>query len=122
MDKLKLKVTGGNAAGTEIVVDDELVIGRMAGGQGGLGEDIEISRRHARIARTEDGTHSIEDLGSTNGTVVNGRQITDAELLYPGDVIEVGATTMVVQVTAFTAPAEPESQPPSVTSVGTPVS
>jgi hypothetical protein len=120
MDKLKLKVTGGNAVGTEINVDDELMIGRLAGGAGGLAEDIEISRRHARIARTDDGTYAIEDLGSTNGTLVNGRQIADAELLYPGDVIEVGATTMVVQVTAFTAPAEP--QPASATSVGTPVS
>ena len=104
MDMLKLKVTGGNAIGTEINVDDELMIGRLAGGAGGLSEDIEISRRHARIARTDDGTYAIEDLGSTNGTFVNGRQIVDAELLYPGDVIEVGATTMVVQVTAFGAP------------------
>jgi pSer/pThr/pTyr-binding forkhead associated (FHA) protein len=120
MDKLKLKVTGGNAVGTEINVDDELLIGRLAGGAGGLGEDIEISRRHARISRTDEGTYAIDDLGSTNGTLVNGRQITEEELLYPGDVIEVGATTMVVQVTAFTAPAEPE--PASATSVGTPVS
>jgi serine/threonine protein kinase len=122
MDKLKLKVTGGNAVGTEINVDDELLIGRLAGGAGALGEDIEISRRHARIARTDEGTYAIDDLGSTNGTLVNGRQITEQELLYPGDVIEVGATTMVVQVTAFTAAAEPEPEPASATSVGTAVS
>jgi serine/threonine protein kinase len=122
MDKLKLKVTGGNAVGTEINVDDELLIGRLAGGAGGLGEDIEISRRHARISRTDEGAYAIDDLGSTNVTLVNGRQITEEELLYPGDVIEVGATTMVVQVTAFTAPAEPEPKPASATSVATPVS
>lgn len=122
MDKLRLKVTTGNAAGTEIEVDDELLIGRMAEGHGRLGEDIEISRRHAKIARNEEGDYAVEDLGSTNGTIVNGHRIDKPELLYPGDTIEVGATKLVVQVTAGPAPAsaeveapaaaEPEPQPP----------
>jgi tRNA A-37 threonylcarbamoyl transferase component Bud32 len=121
MDKLRLKVTAGNATGTEIEVDDELLIGRMAEGDGRLGEDIEISRHHARIARGEDGAYAVEDLGSTNGTIVNGHRIAKPELLYPGDTIEVGATKLVVQVTAGPAPAstaveapeaEPEREPP----------
>ena len=123
MDKLRLKVTTGNAAGTEIEVDDELLIGRMAEGHGRLGEDIEISRRHAKIARDEEGAYAVEDLGSTNGTIVNGHRIDKPELLYPGDTIEVGATKLVVQVTAGPAPApasaeveapaaEPEAEPP----------
>ena len=41
----------------------------------------------------------IEDLGSTNGTSVNGRAISAPEPLAVGDTIEVGCTTLVVQVT-----------------------
>ena len=46
---LRLKVTAGNALGNEIEVGDEFLIGRHAPGAGKLGDDIEISRRHARI-------------------------------------------------------------------------
>lgn len=49
-EKLRLKVASGNAAGTVIEVEDELVIGRQAAGAGTLGNDIEISRQHARIS------------------------------------------------------------------------
>ena len=96
---LRLKVTAGNALGNEIQVRDEFLIGRHAPGAGKLGDDIEISRRHARISRTSDGQYVIEDLGSTNGTSVNGRPISAAEPLAVGDTIEVGCTTLVVQVT-----------------------
>jgi hypothetical protein len=96
---LRLKVTAGPALGNEIQVRDELLIGRHASGAGTLGDDVEISRRHARISRASDGQYEIEDLGSTNGTSVNGRRITAAEPLAVGDVIEVGSTTLVVQVT-----------------------
>ena len=102
---LRLKVTAGNALGNEIEVRDEFLIGRHAPGAGKLGDDIEISRRHARISRASDGQYVIEDLGSTNGTSVNGRQISAAETLAVGDTIEVGCTTLVVQVTMPPAPA-----------------
>ncbi len=108
---LRLKVTAGRALGDEIQVHDELVIGRHASGAGKLGDDIEISRRHARILRASDGQFVIEDLGSTNGTSVNGRRITSAEPLAVGDTIEVGGTTLVVQVT----------MPPPSVSTETPV-
>ena len=42
-------MTEGNARGTEIEVEDEFLIGRQEEGAGTLGDDIEISRRHARI-------------------------------------------------------------------------
>ena len=96
-DCLRLRVTAGNAQGSEIQVDDEFLIGRQASEEGTLGQDAEISRHHARIARSG-GAFTIEDLGSTNGTFVNGRRITGAEILSPGDRIQVGATTLVVQV------------------------
>ena len=108
-DGLRLRVTAGNATGSEIQVDDELLIGRQASEEGTLGQDAEISRQHARIARSGTG-FAIEDLGSTNGTFVNGRQITRPEILSPGDRIQVGATTLVVQVSVPSA-AEPAAEP-----------
>jgi ABC transport system ATP-binding/permease protein len=108
---LRLEVIAGNAAGTEIQVDDELVIGRHATGPGRLSEDTEISRQHARLAREISGDYAIEDLGSSNGTFVNGLRLAAPQLLAEGDSIEVGATTLVVRSIAV-APAPAEQPPP----------
>ncbi len=108
-DCLRLRVTAGNAQGSEIQVEDELLIGRQASEEGTLGQDAEISRQHARIARSG-GDFVIEDLGSTNGTFVNGRQISRPEILSPGDRIQVGATTLVVQVSVPFAADRPRSR------------
>ena len=113
-DKLRLKVASGNAAGTVIEVEDELVIGRQAAGAGSLGNDIEISRQHARIASDADGRYLIEDLGSTNGTYVNGRAVESPVALETGDRIEMGASALVVQVS--TPPPTPRSTPVTTTS------
>jgi len=51
--------------------------------------DPEVSRRHARITYQE-GRHVIEDLGSTNGTFVNGRRIASPTILNDSDMIDVG--------------------------------
>jgi predicted component of type VI protein secretion system len=107
---LRLKVTGGNAAGTEIKVEDDFLIGRNAEGEGKLADDIEISREHARISGSDVGGYVIEDLGSTNGTFVNGHQIREPEPLGAGDVVEVGGTRLVVQVTG-PPPAPPPTEP-----------
>jgi serine/threonine protein kinase len=109
-DCLRLRVTAGNALGSEIQVRDEFVIGRQASEEGQLGQDAEISRQHARIAPSN-GSFVIEDLGSTNGTFVNGRRISKPEILSPGDRIQVGATTLVVQV-SVPSMAAPASAPP----------
>jgi serine/threonine protein kinase len=115
--RLRLRVTSGNAQGTEILVEDELLIGRHAQDEGNLADDVEISRQHARISRSEGG-YVIEDLGSTNGTFVNGRRISAPEPLTPGDKVEVGSTTLVVQVSAHpptveTPPAAEPARPPT---------
>jgi sigma-B regulation protein RsbU (phosphoserine phosphatase) len=57
-------------------------------------DDLKASRRHARIMRREDGSYFIEDLGSKNGTLVNGRPIRERRLV-PGDHVEIGATVLV---------------------------
>ena len=69
---------------------DDLVIGRS-------GADLEVddrgvSRRHARLSRGLDGGWTLTDLGSTNGTFLNGARVRAARL-RDGDEIRVGAAT-----------------------------
>lgn len=119
-EKLRLKVVAGNAAGVVIEVEEEFMIGRHAAGDGTLANDIEISREHARIVSEANGCFAIEDLGSTNGTFVNGRRLEGSTILETGDRIEVGASALVVQVSApqptpissdTIAPPQPASEP-----------
>jgi hypothetical protein len=120
---LRLEVISGNATGDTIVVEDELVIGRHADGAGRLSEDEEISRQHARISREATGDYAIEDLGSSNGTFVNGLRIQSPRLLALDDSIEVGATTLLVravvqpqpvQTPSAAAPPAPDRHSPTV--------
>lgn len=57
--------------------------------------DPEASRKHAQIS-FQAGRYVVEDLGSTNGTFVNGRQILTATTLNRGDVIEVGEMARIL--------------------------
>ncbi|HEY7953047.1 MAG TPA: FHA domain-containing protein [Solirubrobacteraceae bacterium] len=111
---LRLEVISGVSPGSTLVVEDELVIGRHATGPGRLSEDEEISRQHARISREAAGNYAIEDLGSSNGTFVNGLRIQSPKVLDIGDSIETGATTMVVRAVVEPEPepvAEPQATP-----------
>ena len=93
----RFEVVAGRAIGMSILLDDELLIGRHADGAGRLADDDEISRSHARISLDRSGFCAIEDLGSTNGTFVNGLRIAGPQTLSVGDTIEVGGTTLVVR-------------------------
>jgi hypothetical protein len=61
-------------------------------------EDSGISRRHADIRPGPEGW-TIEDLGSTNGVLVNGREIRGAQPLQPGDRLQLGTTEILFDVT-----------------------
>jgi predicted component of type VI protein secretion system len=93
----RLEIVAGNATGMSILVENELLIGRHAQGAGRLADDAEISRSHARVTLEESGFCAIEDLGSTNGTYVNGLRINSPATLAEGDTIELGSTTLVVR-------------------------
>ena len=87
-----LRAVSGPAAGLTLQIGDELLVGRTAPGLERLADDPELSRRHASISRDKDGRLAIEDLGSRNGTVVNGAPV-ERQALSPGDRIRLGATT-----------------------------
>jgi hypothetical protein len=79
-------------AGSAIEITSTSVVGREADNGIPLHDDEFASARHARIDPRTDGVW-VEDLGSTNGTFVNGGRIA-AERLKPGDVLRIGQTEL----------------------------
>lgn len=59
-------------------------------------DDLKASRQHARIQLDENGDYLIEDLGSKNGTLINGQPLRRHRLI-PGDRIEIGTTLLIFQ-------------------------
>jgi hypothetical protein len=81
-------------AGTEFELNSSAVtVGRNSGNDVTLGGDEFASARHARIEPRRDGIW-VHDLGSTNGTFVNGVPIDRPRRLAPGDVVRVGETDL----------------------------
>ena len=70
-----------------------LTVGRGANNDVPLPEDEYASTRHARFEPRRDGVY-IEDIGSTNGTFVNGIRLTRERRLAPGDVVRIGETDL----------------------------
>jgi hypothetical protein len=60
-------------------------------------DDPNVSREHAEI-RPRGGSWVLHDLGSTNGSSINGRRTDGAEVLKPGDEIELGTSTMTFEL------------------------
>ncbi len=83
--------SGGRESWFEIP-EGETIIGRTAGVDVILAEK-KASRRHCVLTRTGEDI-VLADLGSTNGTLLNGRTITSAMPLRTGDVIEIGDTRL----------------------------
>jgi len=77
--------------GTHVMLDRSITIGRDPKTELPL-QDEGISRRHCRIAFDKDkGAFYIEDLGSTNGTLLNGKRLQAQKKLEAGDRIYLGA-------------------------------
>src|SRR5215217_3571059 len=91
-----LRVTQGGAAGTVLPAGETIVFGRKEPGRANLGGDPELSGRHAQVYEV-DGYLVVHDLGSTNGTFVNGNRVTEPTYLQPGDELRLGRTTLEVQ-------------------------
>ena len=80
----------GYEPGTIVEVHDEATLGRAPTSDVRI-EDSFASSAHARVF-PRGGTMLIEDLGSTNGTYLNERQLTAPEVLRSGDTIRIGET------------------------------
>ena len=76
--------------GETFALHDELTVGR-GGGCGIVLDDTFVSQVHARVFR-RDGEIWVEDLGSRNGTLVNGQPLTNAQRLRRGDTVQFGKT------------------------------
>lgn len=80
--------TGPNPGTKYDLTKEVTLLGRDVSNEIILG-DSEISRQHSRLTRTPGG-YVLEDLGSTNGTFVNGERLMAPRVLNPGDLIALG--------------------------------
>ncbi len=76
-------------------LDDEVTVGRAPGCGVVLTEDTFVSQVHARVFRRNRDV-LVEDLGSTNGTFVNGDRIDTTTRIRKGDTVKFGETVMRV--------------------------
>lgn len=124
---VQLEILEGAEAGVQVPVAGSLVIGRADDADLTLA-DAGVSRSHARVNADAAGA-SIEDLGSSNGTFVNGERVEGSRPLGDGDQIQLGGAILRVNegtaetqmidpgaTEAYAGPAaaalEPEAQAP----------
>jgi predicted component of type VI protein secretion system len=93
--KARLVVEQGARRRAVQIDGPEAVLGRAHGNAVRI-PSSEVSRRHCRLI-IEEGLLRVEDLGSVNGTFLNGRRIQQVEYVRPGDHLEVGPVTFVVE-------------------------
>jgi pSer/pThr/pTyr-binding forkhead associated (FHA) protein len=105
-----LVITSAQQEGRRIEVSRELVIGRE--NVDVEIDDAELSRRHVAV-RPTDGGLEVEDLGSRNGTRVDGTRIDGPTRIRHGAVLSVGMTTFAVE-----APVEAAPEPPVAMGAG----
>ncbi|HAV78546.1 MAG TPA: hypothetical protein DCX53_14455 [Anaerolineae bacterium] len=86
--------TGPTPGATFTLEGDQLNIGRDSTNEVSI-NDAEISRRHARLT-FQGGKYVLEDLGSTNGTFVNGQRLAGPRVLKAGEVVSFGEQIVLV--------------------------
>ena len=101
--RLALRFISGKYQGGEFPLEEqrEIIVGRSSDLDMVLVEEM-VSRRHARI-QLVGGSVNIDDLGSTNGTFVNGERVTHAEL-QEGDRVLIGSNILKVVATDGSVP------------------
>jgi len=91
--QLKMR-SGPNPGMTFPLEQEEVLLGRDLANDIAIG-DPEVSRRHARFFMQDENLY-VEDLGSTNGTFLNGERISSPKQLRIGDVITLGENIVLV--------------------------
>jgi len=89
-------ITADRNVGARYMLSEDLNIGRAANSNVII-DDTYASQQHARIFE-HNGTYCVEDLGSTNGTYVNGRKISYPLELRVGDRIKIGKTVFEFRI------------------------
>jgi adenylate cyclase len=97
----------------KVVIGVRFIIGRDTGNDWEL-DDSRVSRNHAMIHRQESGRYHLADLGSANGTFLNGQRISQPAKLKAGDVIQIANCRI-----RFLAVAEGSKSSGQFSSVGT---
>lgn len=104
--------------GNELVAleGDHLTVGRSPSSDIALTTDTKVSRLHAVLQQYGSGW-SIRDVGSVNGTFVNGRRLVNEQRLSAGDEISLGSTRMVFRTrqTESAGPTDKTTGPPDLT-------
>ncbi|MFI1482589.1 FHA domain-containing protein [Streptomyces sp. NPDC020747] len=130
-------VAGPDAGGVHFLHGGRIDIGRSADADVPL-DDPDVSRLHCAVTVAADGRVSVADLGSTNGTTLDGRRVSERQVRFaPGALLRVGESALrlapagepaVVRETApdgeghvrvVTAPETPEQEQPPPTAGGT---
>ena len=101
--QFQLIMRSGPTPGAAFTLEgDQITIGRDSVNEVVI-NDAEISRRHARLT-FQGGKYVLEDLGSTNGTFVNGQRLAGPRVLKAGEVVSFGEQiVMVFEATNFDA-------------------
>jgi hypothetical protein len=128
MSQFQFVMRSGPTPGVTFPLEgDQLIIGRDSSNSVAI-NDAEISRKHSRLS-FQGGKYVLEDLGSTNGTFVNGQRLTGPVVLKPGDVVSLGEQIVLMYDAINTDPgatiASPRQAvrvaPPPVQSVTPPI-
>jgi S1-C subfamily serine protease len=105
--------SGADAGRTANVRGDQFTLGRE-GTTNLVLRDAKASRKHASLRELPDGRVELTDLGSRNGTFVNGQQLSGSTILSGGEEIRIGDTVLVAvpEQAAAPPPPPPQAAPP----------
>lgn len=104
----------------KVPLSGEVTLGREGGGAEVTIADKGVSRQHCRLFVADDGKVWVEDLGSANGSFVDGQQIFEATPLRAGGELRIGESSVTIaaprratSTSRRPAAARPASEPPS---------
>ena len=100
-------VLSGSAKGTSRLIREVLRIGKATDNDLVLADDT-VSRHHCELSWARDGIH-VHDLGSTNGTKVQGARVTEA-VASPGSVLKVGEVEIILRASVRSAEVLPSDK------------
>lgn len=94
-NRVQVRVQGANQKPLTVLLEDELVLGREC--EGLLLADGQVSRRHIRFRRLPDQRVEVADLNSTNGSFIEGVQLTKPVVIETPTRVVIGDTMITVQ-------------------------